>query len=474
MTTPRRLLSNTAVVVIGSALQRALAFGTTMLLARGLGTEEFGVYAFVGAYMLTLSFLADMGLERVMLREVARRPERSGEVLGTGFMLRGILSVLTAMLAIALAALLRFPVVTWWCIVLAAVAMPLSVEALVRSFFQSRFEMHYTYLLTLPGSAAVLILAAVIIRLGGGLLLIFGALLASSLITLTLMLWVALPRMQVVWRVDTRLVRYLWRESWELGLVTLLFLVTMRLDQLLLFWLRGPSELAQYVVAVKITEALNMIPESIMVTVFPLLAATEFSAPERFQRIYRLTVRYLIVVVLPLVMVLTLERDRIIRMLFGGGYASGTAALAILAWGMFFSYTGAIILGLMVVRSQQRVIGVVSLLSLMINLALNVLLIPRWGATGAAAANLVSNAVGFGVLCVVPQTSSIMEVCWKEAARPLAAIAIAAALVGLLPSEVRAVAAVTVYAAIVLLIGAVGRQDWALARALWQTPRSRP
>ncbi len=282
MTTPRRLLSNTAVVVIGTTLQRALAFATTMLLARGLGTERFGVYAFVGAYMFTLSFLADMGSERVTAREVARQPERAGELLGTAFMLRATLSVLTAVLAIAVAWLLRFPSVTWWCIVLAAAAMPLSVEALVRSFFQARFAMHYTYVLSLPGSVAFLILAAVILRLGGGLPLIFGAALASGLFTFIVMLWFALPKMQVVWRVDMQLLRYLWRESWELGVVALIFLVTLRLDQLLLFWLRGSNELAQYVVAVKTTEALNLIPESIMVTVFPLLAATEFSARSAF------------------------------------------------------------------------------------------------------------------------------------------------------------------------------------------------
>ncbi len=177
-------------------------------------------------------------------------------------------------------------------------------------------------------------------------------------------------------------------------------------------------------------------------------------------------------VVLPLALIITLERDFIIHMLFGAGYASGTAALAILAWCMLFSYTGAIFLGLMVVQSQQRVIVLVGLLSLTVNLTLNLLWIPRWGAAGAAAANLVSNATGFGMFCIVRRTRGIMAVCWEEAMRPVAALGIVVVLIGLLPFRAGALAAVPVYAVMVLLIGAVDRQDWALARGLWEAWRN--
>jgi O-antigen/teichoic acid export membrane protein len=323
-------------------VQRALAFGTTLILVRGLGAEQFGTYAFVAAYMFMFSCLVDMGVERVIARELARQPARAGELLGTGFIMRGTLAVLGAMVAIAVAWLLRLPALTWWCIVLAAAGWPLSMEALIRSVFQSRFQMHYAYFLALPGNVALLVSTAAIVGLGGGLLAIFGAALAIGAMTLALILWVALPKMRVVWRVDTQLFRYLWRQSWELGVVTLIFLVALRIDQLLLFWLRGPNELAHYAVAVKIVEALNLIPESIMVTVFPLLAATELSAPARFERIYALTARFLIALVLPLALVITLERDVVIQVLFGAGYSASADALTILAWWMAFAYTAAL------------------------------------------------------------------------------------------------------------------------------------
>ena len=469
MTTPRRLLSNTVVVLIGSTLHRLLSFATTMLLARGLGGEQFGVYAFVGAYMTIFTFLVDLGFERVITRELSRQPERTGALMGTGFILRGSLSLLGATTAVLTAWLLRLPSLTQWCILLAALGLPLSIESFVRAFFQSRFEVHYAYMLSLPSSLAFMLVVAVTLWMGGGVIAVFVAALATGALSVTLILRVALPRMQVVWRLDWSLVRYLWRESWELGAVILIWLITLRIDQLLLYWLRGPSEVGLYAVAVKITEGLNLIPESIMVTVFPLLASTEFSDPRRFNSIYRMTVRYLVVAVLPITLLVMLERDALIQLLFGAAYLPGSTALAILAVWMFFSYTGAVYVSLMIVRSQQRLVAVISALASVVNITLNLWWIPHWGATGAAAATLTSGTTSFLLFCVAPQSRGVMRVCLGEAARPLAAIAVSVVLVTLLfPVALHVLIAPPLYFVVLSMLGGLGRRDWALARSLWR------
>ncbi|MBI4517293.1 MAG: flippase [Deltaproteobacteria bacterium] len=467
MSTPRRLLSNTAVVVAGAAVQRLLHFCTTVVLARGLGHEQFGIYSFVAAYMFIFTFLVDLGFERVITREIARQPKRAGELIGTGFAIRGVLSVVVAALAIAVAWALGLPQLAQWCVLLAALGMPLSIEILVRGFFQTRFAMHYVYLLTLPGQLAFVALAGVVIWLGGDVRAVMAVSLVTGVLTVALILRVALPQIGVVWRPNPALLRYLWRESWELGAVTLLLLISMRLDQLLLYWLRGVHEVAQYSVAVKVTEALNLIPESVMVTVFPLLAATERSAPERFRRIYQLAVRYLVALVLPVALVLTLARDALIAVLFGDAYAGAAGALVLLAWWMFFSYTAAVYLNLMIVHSQQRIMAVVSAIAVAVNITLNLLLIPRWGAAGAAAANLVSSATSFVAFALAPQTRAIMQVCCAESVRPLAAVLATGVVVWLLAApQWQLAAAVPLYVTALVITGGIDRRDWAWVNRL--------
>lgn len=470
----RRLLSNTMIVIAGTSAQRVLHFATTVLLARGLGGELYGQFVFVGAYMFLFSFFVDLGFERVIAREVARTPERAGELLGAGLLIRGVLSLLAALAAVALATILGLPSLTWWCILISAVGLPLSAEALLRAFFQARFEMHYPYMLTLPGGVAFVALAILVIWTESSLVWVFVASLVTGTISIALMLWIALPKMQVTWRLNPPLLRRLWRESWELGAVNFIWLVALRVDQLLLYWLRDPAELALYSVAVKITEALNLIPESVMVTVYPLLASTELTAPQRFERIYRLTLRYLIVAALPLAMLLMLEGDLIISALFGATYAAGGSALIVLAWWMFFAYTGAVYANLMIVRSQHRLIALISSVALAINIGLNLVLIPRWGATGAAFATLASSASSFLLFSVAPPSRALMRVCWTEALRPLAAIAATALLTLPAPTSWRPFLVLPAYVVLLFALGAVDREDWAFARRTLQAgPREK-
>jgi O-antigen/teichoic acid export membrane protein len=282
------------------------------------------------------------------------------------------------------------------------------------------------------------------------------------------MLRIALPKMQVVWRPHMALLRELARESWELGAVNFIWLLALRVDQLLLYWLREPVDLSHYSVAVKITEALSLIPESVMVTVFPLLASTELSAPQRFERIYRLSLRYLIVIAFPIALLLTLENERIIRLLFGAAYVPGGTALTVLGWWTFFAYTGAVYANLMIVRSQHRLIALISAVALAINVGGNLILIPRWGATGAAIATLASSASSFVLFSVAAPSRALMKVCWTESARPLTAIAAAAALTLLAPAAARPFVVVPVYLGLLFALGAIGREDWAVARRLLQ------
>jgi PST family polysaccharide transporter len=472
--TARRLISNTLVVIAGSIAQRLIHFATTMVLARGLGQEQFGIYSFVAAYMFLFSFIVDLGFERVVTREVSRQPERAGELLGTAFIIRVILCVFAAGLAVIIAWMLHLPSLTRWCIVVAAIGMPLSIEILVRGFFQSRFEMHYTFLLTLPGQIAFLGLTAGALALGGDLRAVMVVALANGVATVGLILRIALPKMAVVWRVNWTLVRYLWRESWELGVVILLFVVGMRIDQVILYWLRGPNEVAQYAVAVKIAEALNLVPESVMVTMFPLLAAAERTERDRFDKIYRITVRYLIVLVVPLALILSQQRDAVIRVLFGPAYASSGVAVALLGWWMFFSYTAAVYLNVMIVRSQQRLMARISAVSAVINVTLNLAWIPRWGGAGAAAATLVSSTSSFALFYLAHDTRAVIRVCCREAIRPLAAAAVTAVLVGLVVSpQFRLMAPLPIYGLILLAIGGVEWRDWEWFSEVWRPTRPR-
>jgi O-antigen/teichoic acid export membrane protein len=465
----RKLTHNTLVGLGGTVVHKLLAFATTLVLARGLGQESFGIYSFVGVYIFFFTFLVDLGMERVVTRELARSPQHSADIIGNAILLKLALCAVVVPAAYFVARMLEMSPEARWCIVIAALGLPLSIDSLLRSFFQSRFEVRYVFAVTLPSSALFLGLAALCVTLRFPVRAVFYAALLNGALTLTVL--VALTRRHLrpsLWP-RPEMMKLLLRDASEVGLFVLMFMLAMRLDQILLFELSGADEVGRYAVAVRFTEALSVLPEALMMTVFPLLASSQRSAPERFRETYRLSLKYLSAVILPVALVLTLTRDGLIDVIFGAAYRSSGMPLVILGWGMFFAYTGAVYLNLFIVQALHRLMLLVSLVALVVNVAVNLWLIPTYGAVGAAVATVAANLAGFLCWSLHPSTAPFMAVCAGEALRPLVSVALAWGLTWILalhgPAAV--VVAVSAYLLLMAIFGGASRTDIALVRQLF-------
>jgi len=465
----RKLTSNTLIALGGTTAQRALGFCTTLVLARGLGQDGFGIYSFVGVYIFFFGFIVDLGMERVVTRELALAPERIGRVIGNAIILKLGLCAIAIPATLVVAWLMEVPAEARYCIWLAALGLPLSIEMLFRSYFQSQYEVKYVYLVGLPGAASFLVFAGLCVHWSLPVYAVFYAALVNGAGVLALLMTVALPRIRLRLRPERELLILLIRDAGEVGLFVVLFMLAMRIDQILLFKLSGAVEVGRYAVPVKVTEALSILPEALMLTVFPLLASTRSSAPERFRHTYRLSFKYLSAAILPIALVLTVARYEVVTLAFGHQYRDSAIPLAVLGWTMFFAYTGAVYLNLFIVQRYQRLLLLVSAVAVAVNIGCNLLLIPRYGATGAALAVLVGNIAGFTCWCLSPETRPYMLVCVREAWRPAAAVAAVAAVLYLRPLSAGAavVAIALLYPLVLWAIGGVLWGDVAFVRRLF-------
>src|SRR5262249_36660968 len=145
--------------------------------------------------------------------------------------------------------------------------------------------------------------------------------------------------------------------------------------------------------------------------------------------------------------------------------------LAILTWGMYFAYTGAVYLSLFVIEHLQRVMVLVSAAALVVNVAVNLLLIPSYGAVGTAVAVVAGNVVGFGLFAALPETGRFMRSCVGETARPFIGVMVAWASVAAvgLSGIIAAVVALAVYLGVMLLSRGLDWSDLHLVRRLFAT-----
>jgi O-antigen/teichoic acid export membrane protein len=193
-----------------------------------------------------------------------------------------------------------------------------------------------------------------------------------------------------VWRFSRTTAKSLLKDCWPLFFSTLLTMIYLRIDQVMLGNMAGSRELGNYSVAVRISEAWYFIPVVITSSVFPAFVKVETASEELFkahmQKLYNIMVLLAYVVALPV----TFFAKEIIQFLFTSSYADAGPLLAILIWTGLFTSLGAARNVLVIAKNWTRVDLLSIGMGCALNIILNYVLIPEYGAKGAVFATFVS------------------------------------------------------------------------------------
>ena len=364
-----------------------------MLVARYLGPSQFGLLNYGIAIYGLFNVISNLGLDALVVRDIAL--DESGEhlILGSGFWLKAVASVVTTIAAIIAAKLLE-PRNTVLIEIVALMSIASISQALdvIDFFFQAQTKSRYT---VVPRNIAFVLasvarVAAVFLRMG---LLAFAWIAALEVLFGEIGLGIAylrfrnpLPR----WSWNLGHAKALLSESWPLLVSTLMITVYMRSDQILLGRLASKATVGQYTAAIRLSEIWYSIPIIICASVMPRLLKTRDQNPGRYyarlQRLYESMV--LVSVILAFIM--QFAAPLVVRILYGGQFAPAAGILRVHIWTGVFVFVGSVsgmqfVQEKLTVSTMQRTV-----LGAILNVVLNLLWIPRWGGMGSAMATLVA------------------------------------------------------------------------------------
>lgn len=378
-----------------------VGLGVTVWMARYLGPEQFGLFSYAISFVALFGFLTYLGLDGIVTRELVRAPERRDEILGTTMALR--LSGAVAVAAIVFASAMLLPgagEARWLMAVIAAGAVFDTLDA-VDLWFQSRVRSRVSVVVRSVSFFAGA-LGKVALIVAGAPLVAFAAVHAAQAA-------LRAAGFAVAYRRDAgRLTRLrfsgaralaMLRQSWPLILSSAGALVYLKIDQVMLAQMVGAAEVGVYSVAARVSEIWYFIPLTIATSVFPGLVRSREADAAGYQR--RLEKAYTVVAWLALgvaVMVTLLARP-VVDFLYGDEYRRAAGILAIHVWTCPAIFMGAILSkwlvaeGLLIFSLTRHGLGAV------VNVGLNLVLIPPYGGEGAAVATLVSYTVSSWLAC---------------------------------------------------------------------------
>jgi PST family polysaccharide transporter len=200
-----------------------------------------------------------------------------------------------------------------------------------------------------------------------------------------------------------------------------------RLDQLLLAGFRGQTEVGRYAVAVNLATLLGVISGVVAGATTPgVIEACRNRDVETAQRAVEDMALLMFVIGGLGISVVAGAGGDIIEHLFGRGYGNEHAIVAVLAFAEVWVFVGTALAAVIVAIDRRRALFAAAIVGLVVNVALNLILLATYGAIAAAWVSLASYAiVCFVALLLVPHA--------RRLAQPLLGVTVAytaAALVG--------------------------------------------
>jgi PST family polysaccharide transporter len=361
---------------------------STVLIARYLGTSNFGELSFALSVIAISSAVASLGLNDILISKTARDPS-SLKPLAGGLVLR----VMSGLAVFALTLIvLQYTIDVnlqglLFCISLVLLAPLYSFEQLL--FAKSAgTKVAFVGILEIPFT---LLFRLLIIFLDLGVFWIAFSFLVEAAVRLTMITIIVIKagylQRGMQWPSQSYLFA-LFRSGIPLMLSGISIILYMKLDQIMIRQFFNATEVGIYSVAVRITEAFYFIPMILTTTVLPNLSVQheQNRAGVAFIRLYRL----LFFSGLTISTGLILLGGDLVRLAFGAEYAAAGEYLGIYALSLPLVFLGVASGKWLILENLHRNVLQRSLLGLAINFTLNLALIPLYGGKGAATATVLS------------------------------------------------------------------------------------
>jgi polysaccharide transporter, PST family len=190
------------------------------------------------------------------------------------------------------------------------------------------------------------------------------------------------------WRPNVRRMRDLLRRSWPLAVAAGLGVTQQRIDQVMLGQMLDSTEVGWYAAAARLSQLWYFVPMALATAVFPATVRARETSRElyyrRMQAFFNLMLWLAIAISLPAALV----AEPVIHVLYGDAYARSADVLQIHIWSLVLTSLGIATGNWMIAEGLTGAILGFSIVSVSVNILLNLLLIPSYGAVGAAWATL--------------------------------------------------------------------------------------
>jgi len=456
-----------------NVVANVIGFVLLVLLARFLGDEMLGLYSFAFAFTSIFALILDFGVIYHPLKEIARNKAKTKEYYGNVAGIKLVAGIIAIFLPIIILYFQGASALTLKVVAVASIAMFFNYFTLVfRMLFAAYEVMKFDAIAMTIERLVALVIGGTVLALGGSLLSFVLVLLLSYFIYFVVSYSFASANIE---KFSLAFNFPMWKRILKKSLpfwFTGIFLkIYFQIDTVMLSSMKNFVVTGWYNAAYSLINGLSFIPFVISMVIFPVLAVLHKKDKIQLRVIYTKSMNYLFIIGFPIAIGTLLLAKRIILFLFEETFINAVPALQILIWAELFLFLNHFMGWFLNSIDKQKLFAYATGVSLVINIGLNFLLIPKYSYIGAAIATVITEIIAFSLLYFFTSREGYALHFSSLIVKPVVAGLVMAGLIYAL-SQLHLLIIIPVagfvYVALLFLLKVVGREEIDLVMSMFK------
>lgn len=452
--------SGAGILVVSRYVVAVLGWSGTILIVHRLSTVAWGGYSLIFSVLGIVGLLSELRIGRIVMRQLANAREQLGEILSSYITFRFAIGVVSYAVAVLFMLAGRYSSqIVLGTVVGAGVLLVASIGTAIDVLFTAKLWARSMGAAMVAGQAVQFVLTVVLYVEGTHSIVLFCV--PAVIFEVVALLWRLrrLPHdITLRWNVDLPSWREWLREVAPLAIGGALVSIYLKIDTVMLSQLRDLEAVGKYSIGYKFSDLIASLPVALGGTLLATLARLWPDDEEGFALAVQKAFVFLTMVAVPVAVEFAFFTRPAIALLYGNRYQVASLATKGLVLAVLIAFFTNLYFTALVAVRRNRLYPFAALVGLMINVGLNLVLIPRWSYNGAALVTLITEAAVFVILAAgAHRLPGVRHVPWASLWLTVLAglVAAAAALLrSFIPWELAGVISLVTYCLVLALLRA--------------------
>ncbi len=378
---------NLSWLIFDKVFRASLNILLSVILARGLGPENYGILNYLLAFIFLFSSLSSLGMNQVLTNLIIKSKKiNNHEVIMGAYYLRFILSLLSYFVFLILINYLNKENFYYNFSLILGIGIILKSCEIFFSYFEAKSFSKYIVISQSLGIviSAIFIIFSIINKLD--LIFIYYGLVVDVFVVFVFVnLFYYSQTQNFLVRFNFSYVKKLILKSLPVLISTISIILYMRIDQIMINNMVGEYDLGLYSVSVRYIEIFHFIPKIIMISILPILLLNK-------KYVYNLLIlnSYIFKLALIIVVIIFFSSEYLIPLIFGDVYQKSVTTTQILSFSIIFVFYGVVNEHWYISKNLQKFYAINVFIGAVMNIILNFFFISKFGINGAAYSTVVT------------------------------------------------------------------------------------